>query len=110
MRAVIVNVSGRDIESVIDQGNGITTSDDLHMLYPRVSRKCARTHIYILKCLLGILCIARDEGEDQLLAEGEELKPITKCYSRLEVSTNSSDAYRLVIFAESRILKARKNG
>ncbi|PVD39043.1 hypothetical protein C0Q70_01670 [Pomacea canaliculata] len=38
---------------------------------------------------------ARDEGEDQLLAEGEELKPITKCYSRLEVSTNSSDAYRL---------------
>ncbi|KAL8625230.1 hypothetical protein ACOMHN_029988 [Nucella lapillus] len=38
---------------------------------------------------------ARDEGEDQVLAEGEELKPISKCYSSIEVSTNSSEAYRL---------------
>ncbi|KAK7112606.1 zinc finger ZZ-type and EF-hand domain-containing protein 1-like isoform X2 [Littorina saxatilis] len=38
---------------------------------------------------------ARDEGEDQVLGEGEELKPISKCYSSIEVSTNSSDAYRL---------------
>ncbi|XP_076459760.1 zinc finger ZZ-type and EF-hand domain-containing protein 1-like isoform X2 [Babylonia areolata] len=38
---------------------------------------------------------ARIEGEDQVLAEGEELKPISKCYSSIEVSTNSSEAYRL---------------
>ncbi|XP_071105472.1 zinc finger ZZ-type and EF-hand domain-containing protein 1-like isoform X1 [Haliotis cracherodii] len=38
---------------------------------------------------------AKMENEEQELAEGEELKPITKCFSAMEVSTNSSDAYRL---------------
>ncbi|XP_041364980.1 zinc finger ZZ-type and EF-hand domain-containing protein 1-like [Gigantopelta aegis] len=38
---------------------------------------------------------ACDENEEQELAEGEELKPITRCFSSVEVSTNSSDAYRL---------------
>lgn len=43
------------------------------------------------------VCVsAREDNEDQVLAEGEELKPINKCYSTIEVSTNSSDAYRCV--------------
>jgi hypothetical protein len=36
------------------------------------------------------------ENEEQELAEGEELRPITKCFSSLEVSTNATDAYRSV--------------
>ncbi|XP_050394804.1 zinc finger ZZ-type and EF-hand domain-containing protein 1 [Patella vulgata] len=39
--------------------------------------------------------VAGGDTEEQELAEGEELRPITKCYSGIEVSTNTSDAYRL---------------
>ncbi len=38
---------------------------------------------------------AHKQQEESLLNLGEELKPITKCFKTLEVSTNTADAYRL---------------
>ena len=38
---------------------------------------------------------ANKQQEESLLNLGEELKPITKCFKTLEVSTNTADSYRL---------------
>nr|KAG5696024.1 hypothetical protein BaRGS_013930 [Batillaria attramentaria] len=59
--------------------------------------KILKLRLSVLKNVFNALKdAAREDGEDQVLAEGEELKSISRCYSSIEVSTNSSDAYRLI--------------